>query len=150
MFFSRRNKSEAPAGIRQLLVVEDDPLVAFDHEHILETAGYEVVATVNCGETAVAALAENMIDAIVLDLNIQGDIGGAEVARLAHHRGIIVLLVSGEDPGPAADHAAGYLAKPLAVGALVNALRALEARVLRSETPPAVAGLTLLGNGPTA
>lgn len=156
MFFSRRAKADEAKtveakSIRRLLVVEDDALVAFAHEHDLTSAGYEVVATVNCGETAVAALAEQMIDAIVLDLDIQGDISGADVARLAHHRGMPVLLVSGHPPGDTADFIAAYLAKPHASGAVVAALRAIEAHHYRSEPPRRVAGLTLFpGRSPTA
>lgn len=140
MFFSRRTNAET---LRRLLVVEDDPLVAFDHEYDLSGAGYDVIATVNCGEAAVAALAEFTIDAVILDLNIEGDISGADVARLAYDRGILVLLVSGDAPGTVASFIAAYLAKPLANGAVVAALRALEAVHCRSETPRRVAGMTL-------
>ena len=42
MLFGKRERT-----IRRILVVEDEPLVAFDNEHMLQDAGYEVVATVD-------------------------------------------------------------------------------------------------------
>ncbi len=42
MLFGRRQRT-----IRRIVVVEDEPLVAFDNEHLLSEAGYEVVATVD-------------------------------------------------------------------------------------------------------
>src|SRR3546814_5127776 len=36
-----------PSCIKRLLVVEDDPLVAFDNERTLKHAGYDVVASVD-------------------------------------------------------------------------------------------------------
>lgn len=144
MFFSRRGKAARPTCLRQILVVEDDALVAFDHEHDLSGAGYDVVATVNNGEAAVAILAEHSIDVVVLDLNLSGEMTGAAIARLAHDRGIAVLLVSGDGPGDAAPYAFGALAKPLANGALVRALKAMEKMLCRGEAIEAVKGLTLL------
>src|SRR3546814_17659710 len=54
-----------PSCIKRLLVIEDDPLVAFDNEHTLKHSGYNVVATVDSGEAAVAVMATEAIDAIV-------------------------------------------------------------------------------------
>ena len=42
MLFGKRERL-----IRRILIVEDEPLVAFDNEHTLTDAGYEVVATVD-------------------------------------------------------------------------------------------------------
>jgi DNA-binding response OmpR family regulator len=148
MLFSRRSKARKPACITHLLVVEDDPIVAFDHELDLQHAGYSVTATVNSGEAAVAVLAEDRVDAVVLDLYIDGAVSGHDVARLAHDRGIAVLLVSGEDAGSAAAHAFGLLAKPLAKGSLVAALRAMEAQLCRGEAPRDVSGLIIFAPTP--
>ena len=42
MLFERQSHT-----LRRLLIVEDEPLVAFDNEHVLTDAGYQVVATVD-------------------------------------------------------------------------------------------------------
>ena len=51
MFFGRdrvgRGLGAARTAIHAILVVEDEPLVAFDNEHVLEQAGYAGRATVD-------------------------------------------------------------------------------------------------------
>ena len=130
-----------PSCIKRLLVIEDDPLVAFDNERTLIHNGYEVVATVDSGEAAVALIAEEQIDALVLDLGLAGDMTGREVARLARDRGIAVLLVTGQCPDDAADIAIACLNKPHSAVALVAALRAVETMTCKNEAPRKVNGL---------
>lgn len=130
-----------PSCIRRLLVVEDDPLVAFDNERTLKHSGYEVIASVDSGEAAVAILADEQVDALVLDLALAGDMTGREVARLARDRGVAVLLVSGSCPDDAADFALAHLSKPHNPSSLIGALRAIEVFICKNETPRKVAGL---------
>jgi DNA-binding response OmpR family regulator len=150
MLFSRRPIAAKLSCITRVLVVEDDPLVAFDHELDLKAAGYTLVATVDSGEAAVAAMAEGPVDAVVLDLHIAGSISGEDVARLAHDRGIAVLLVSGDEAGAASAYAYGHLAKPLGHGALVAALRVMERQLCKGEAPREVSGLTIFARSATA
>jgi DNA-binding response OmpR family regulator len=119
--------------ITRLLIVEDEPLVAFDNEHELQSAGYAIVATVDSGEAAVPHLADASIDAVVLDMKLAGSMSGREVARLARDRGIAVLLVTGNCPDDAGQWANAWLAKPYRSGALVEALRAVEDLVCRGK-----------------
>ena len=53
-----------PTCIKRLLIIEDDPLTAFDNEHTLKHGGYQVVATVDSGEAAVAVMAAEPVDAL--------------------------------------------------------------------------------------
>ena len=131
-----------PSCIKRLLVIEDDPLTAFDNEHTLKHSGYEVVATVDSGEAAVAVFASAEIDAIVLDLGLAGDMTGREVARLARDRGIAVLLVTGQCPADAEDIAVACLGKPHSASALVSALKAVEMMTCKNQAPRKVSGLT--------
>lgn len=131
-----------PSCIKRLLVIEDDPLVAFDNERTLKQGGYHVVATVDSGEAAVPIIASEQIDAIVLDLGLAGHMTGREVARLARDRGIAVLLVTGQCPADAADIAVACLGKPHSAAALIAALKAVETIACRKEQPRKVSGLT--------
>lgn len=131
-----------PSCIKHLLIIEDDPLVAFDNERTLKHGGYDVVATVDSGEAAVAVIATRQIDAIVLDLGLAGDMTGREVARLARDRGIAVLLVTGQLPDDAADIAVACLGKPHSAAALVAALKAVETMTCKNQPPRKVSGLT--------
>lgn len=131
-----------PTCIKRLLIIEDDPLTAFDNEHTLKHSGYDIVATVDSGEAAVPIIAGEQIDALVLDLGLAGDMTGREVARLARDRGIAVLLVTGQCPNDAADIAFACLGKPHSASALVAALRAVESMACKNEAPRKVSGLT--------
>jgi hypothetical protein len=42
MLFAKRERA-----IRRIVIIEDEPLIAFDNEHLLGEAGYEVVATID-------------------------------------------------------------------------------------------------------
>lgn len=127
--------------ISRLLVIEDDPLVAFDNERTLKHGGYDVVATVDSGEAAIAVMAEQDIDALVLDLGLAGEMTGREVARIARDRGIAVLLVTGQCPDDASDIALACLTKPHGATGLVSAIRAVEMMVCKNKEPRKVAGL---------
>lgn len=128
--------------ISRLLVIEDDPLIAFDNERTLKHSGYDIVATVDSGEAAVAVIAEQDVDALVLDLGLAGDMTGREVARIARDRGIAVLLVTGQCPDDARDIALACLSKPHTAAALVSAIRAIETMICKNKEPRRVAGLT--------
>jgi len=51
MLFAKRERS-----IRRILIVEDEPLVAFDNEYMLQDNDYEVVATVDSFADAAEAI----------------------------------------------------------------------------------------------
>ena len=137
MLFAHR-----PSCIKRVLIIEDDPLTAFDNEHTLKHSGYEIVATVDSGEAAVPIIAAEPIDALVLDLGLAGHMTGREVARLARDRGIAVLLVTGQCPEDGADIAVACLGKPHSASALVAALRAVETMTCKNQAPRKVSGLT--------
>jgi DNA-binding response OmpR family regulator len=131
-----------PSCIKRLLIIEDDPLVAFDNERTLKHSGYDIIATVDSGEAAVPIIAAEQVDALVLDLGLAGHMTGREVARLARDRGIAVLLVTGQCPDDAGDIAVACLSKPHSASALVAALRAVESISCQNKMPRKVSGLT--------
>jgi DNA-binding response OmpR family regulator len=138
--------SRTRRAIRRLLVVEDEPLIAFDNEHALESAGYEIVATVDRGDAAIALLEPDKVDAIVLDVNLAGDVDGIAVAKAAGHRGIAVLFVTGSCPGSAREHAWGCLAKPYLPGELVASLAVID-RLMQGEAAGEKPGALTLFRG---
>ncbi len=115
--------------ITRLLLVEDEPLVAFDVEHLLIEEDYAVVATVDRVAQAVSIIADGeAIDLALVDVAL-ADGSGIEVARAAAERGIPVLFVTGNCPGDAQALAAGCLAKPFTQRDLLAAIRAVEAQL---------------------
>jgi DNA-binding response OmpR family regulator len=119
--------------IRRLLIVEYEPLVAFDNEHHLDKAGYDIAATVDSGEAAIALITRERVDAIVLDVRLAGESSGIDVARCAVGRGIAVLFVSGDCPDEAAGLARGALTKPYTPEQLIGALELID-RMLQGES----------------
>ena len=79
--------------LKRILIVEDEPLVAFDNEHLLREAGFEVVATVDGAADALRIIGDNMLDLVLADISLS-DGDGTEVARAAHGRGVTVLFVT--------------------------------------------------------
>ena len=122
MLFGKRERL-----INRILVVEDEPLVAFDNEHMLGEAGYEVVATVDSLEDARAVIeSEEQIDLVLTDISLSGEGDGTDVARIAAARGVPVLFVSGACPADAQPPAIGCLAKPYTDKVLKCALETLD------------------------
>ena len=131
--------------IVNLLLVEDEPLVAFDNEHALTDAGFTIVATVDRVAAALAALQDgSSIDLIVADVRL-ADGSGLDVARAAQAIELPVLFVSGQCPPEARLLSHGYLAKPYMPRDLIGAIHAIETRLdgkVSKRVPP---GLTLFG-----
>ncbi|HEX5183484.1 MAG TPA: response regulator [Allosphingosinicella sp.] len=140
MLFGKRERA-----IQRIVIVEDEPLVAFDNEHMLGEAGYEVVATVDSLADVMRLLGAERIDLILSDISLRGDGDGLDVARAAAAKGVPVLFVSGACPIDAQTLGIGCLMKPYSERTLKNALLALE-RTLKGEPvkrlPP---GLSLYG-----
>jgi CheY-like chemotaxis protein len=130
MLFGRKKRH-----INRILVVEDEPLVAFDTEHFLGSAGFEIAATVDTVAGACATLEGGMeVDLVLVDINLS-DGSGLDVARCAHERGVPVLLVTGSCPQGAQVYAAGCLAKPYPQKDLLSAIDAIGAVIGGAKLP---------------
>ncbi|WP_298670187.1 response regulator [uncultured Sphingomonas sp.] len=122
MVFGRKDRR-----ITRLLLVEDEPLVAFEVEHLLIHENYQIVATVDRVAQAVAIIRETQdIDLVLVDVEL-ADGSGVEVARVATEHGIPVLFVTGNFPSHAEPLASGHLAKPFAQRDLLGAISAIDA-----------------------
>lgn len=138
MLFGRRERA-----IRRIVVVEDEPLVAFDNEHLLSEAGYEVVATVDNLADATKVIEEEQVDLVLSDIRLSGDGDGTDVARAAAAKGVPVLFVTGNCPMEAQSLAIGCLAKPYSDKVLKAALDAVDATVGGKRPRKMPAGLSL-------
>ncbi|MET0371555.1 MAG: response regulator [Sphingobium sp.] len=148
MLFGRdkADDTKSRSRIRRVLVVEDEPLIAFDNEHALEAAGYSVAATVEDYDHAAAVIDAGGIDLLVADVALHGQKTGIDLAAYALDLGLPVLFVTGSCPAQARHLAIGCLAKPYASRDLVLAIRAVDA-VLRGRAPRRMPpGLTLFAD----
>jgi two-component system response regulator MprA len=130
-----------------VLVVDDDPAVRDSLRWSLSFEGYTVTTAAD-GMEALAAVAANRPDAIVLDLQMP-TLGGLETCRKLREQGddmpILMLTardgtrdrVTGLDAG-----ADDYLPKPFALEELLARLRAILRRTITSATATTVQQLS--------
>ena len=121
MLFGKRERR-----ISRIMIVEDEPLVAFDNEYMLKDAGYEVVATVDSLKDALAVIETETLDLILTDISLSGEGDGTDVARAAGAKRIPVLFVTGNCGEEAKSLALGCLAKPYSERILLGALSAID------------------------
>jgi DNA-binding response OmpR family regulator len=131
MLFGKRKRV-----VKRILIVEDEPLTAFDNENMIREAGYEVVATIDRYSEAIAKLDSEEVDLILSDVRLGGDRSGVDVARAARDRGIPVLFVTGNPPSNASDLVMGCLLKPYNDRTLKAALKAVDDRLAGRESKP--------------
>jgi len=138
MLFGRKKRQ-----IVRLLVVEDEPLIAFDVEHLLTDASYQIVATVDRVADAVRVLRSDAeVDLVLVDVHL-ADGSGLDVASAAGEGGVPVLFVTGNFPAEAMPLAAGCLAKPYQQRDLIGAIEAIEAKRAGRKTKRLPSGFQL-------
>lgn len=129
--------------IKRVLIVEDEPLVAFDNEHLLGEHGYVVVATVDNAVDARRAIAAGGIDLVTADVRLNGNGSGLDVARAAQEAEIPVLFVTGNCPIEARSLAAGCLSKPYSQRDLLAAIEAIAVHAGGGKPGKVPRGMTL-------
>ena len=65
----------------KILIVEDEPLIAKDLAYTLEDIGYSVVKISYDAQEAFTTLKENVVDLVLLDINIDGDVDADRALR---------------------------------------------------------------------
>jgi len=114
-----------PANI---LVVEDDPLVAMGIQLVLEEEGYEVLLAAS-GEAAVHAVAARTPSMVLMDVNLNGAMGGIEAAELISSGfALPVIFVTAQTDAATykkamAARPRGFLKKPFTPNQLLNAVQ---------------------------
>ncbi|HVU28932.1 MAG TPA: response regulator [Sphingomicrobium sp.] len=135
--------------VKRILIVEDEPLTAFDNENFLGDAGYEVVATVDDLDEALRVLDREVIHLILSDVRLRGDRTGIELATTAKERGVPTLFATGHIHPGASEIAIGCVMKPYTDRQLIKAIECVD-RHLQGEkvkTPKGVELFIALGEG---
>jgi len=123
MLFGKRTQI-----VKRILIVEDEPLTAFDNENILRDAGYEIVATV---------ATRTAIDLVAFSDDGTGSrrltrVPGAAFAPEPAADGSIFFLATGSDGTPVAAAAGACQASGPATGAYTAERAAAMAETLLS------------------
>lgn len=137
MLFGKRKQV-----VKRILIVEDEPLTAFDNENFLGDAGYEVVATVDDLEEALAVLEKEMVHLILSDVRLRKDQTGIDLARAAKAKGVPTLFATGLSYPGASEVAVGCVMKPYTERQLIKAIEAVD-RHLQGEKVKAPKGVEL-------
>ena len=137
MLFGKRKQV-----VKRILVVEDEPLTAFDNEHILREAGYEIVATVDDLDEALAVLQRETVDLVLSDVRLREQQSGIKLARATKEAGVPTLFATGHAYPGAAAIAIGCLMKPYTERQLIKAVDCVD-RHLQGEKVKPPKGLEL-------
>jgi CheY-like chemotaxis protein len=118
--------TQAPAI--QILVVEDEALVAMSIEALLGDAGFEVLACVDTGAAAIEACERLSPQVVVMDINLRGAMDGCEAAIVIRDRGdASVVFLTGQGDAATRQRAcalepSAYLVKPFLDEELIAAV----------------------------
>jgi len=105
-------------GMKRILVVEDEVIVAMTIEDTLTKLGYEVVGSVTNGPDAIQKAGETRPDLILMDIRLKGDMDGIEAAqRIEALYGLPVIYLTAHSDQATLSRAIatqpyGYLIKP--------------------------------------
>ena len=118
------------ARAMRILIVEDEPLIAFEVEQTLTEAGFAVVGVAARLEEALAMVEDGALDAAVLDANLHR-VSAAPVAIALTARGLPFIVTTGytREQLPEGFEAGTLIEKPCLPDQIVEALNAaLQAR----------------------
>jgi CheY-like chemotaxis protein len=76
----------------QILVVEDENIVALDLRIRLNDLGYAVLAIVASGEEAIEKATELHPDLVLMDIRLRGEMDGIEAAQIIQARSDVPII----------------------------------------------------------
>lgn len=112
-----------------ILIVEDEPLIAFDMEQTVRGAGFNVIGIARNTTDALQRIGHERIDVVILDANLNGQ-SAAPIAERLRTEGVPFVAVSGYSRRQLGDWLGNspLLGKPYAADRLI-------AEIVRLQTP---------------
>jgi PAS domain S-box-containing protein len=77
---------------KQILIVEDEAIVADDIRQTLKSLGYSIAGTAKSGEIAVSTLAETRPDLVLMDIHLAGAMDGVQAAGEIHKTSDVPII----------------------------------------------------------
>ncbi|KAA9331706.1 DNA-binding response regulator [Hymenobacter busanensis] len=102
----------------QILIVEDEAVLALDLSDMLEAEGYTVIGPARTGRRALELFEQHPVDLLLCDIHIQGELDGIETARaVLAQRAVPVIYLTALGDKDTLDRAlqttpAAYMTKP--------------------------------------
>lgn len=131
MLFGRRKQI-----VKRILIVEDEPLTAFENENMLGDCGYEIVATIDDFDQALEVIEREQVDLILSDVRLRSQETGMDLARAAKTKGIPTLFATGHPYPGASEVAVGCLLKPYSDWQLKSAIECVDLHLQREKVKP--------------
>ncbi len=113
----------------RILIIEDDPTLAFALEEFLIDAGFEIAGVAGRLAKALAMIETGVFDAVILDANLAG-VSASPAALALTARGSPFIVISGYSPEqqPGSFSGAIRLQKPCRPEDILRALRGILAK----------------------
>lgn len=111
-----------------ILIVEDEAIVALESKMNLSSLGHNVTAITSSAENAILAFHKNIPDLILLDIKLRGTMDGIEAMHeIRKHSAVPVIFITGNSDAKTLQRIneisnALYLQKPMLVDELTNAV----------------------------
>jgi two-component SAPR family response regulator len=131
MLFGKRKQV-----VKRILIVEDEPLTAFDNENILGDAGYEIVATVDDLDEALEVLEREEVHLVLSDVRLRKQQTGIKLAQQAKQKGVPTLFATGHTYPGASEIAVGCLLKPYNERQLTKAIECVDRHLQGQKVKP--------------
>ena len=96
----RAATGETAMTSKNILLCEDDPMIALGLGMQIESLGHRVLGPVGDAVGALEIASCQTIDAALIDLNLSDGRSGVAIAREMHGRGVPVILSSGDTLAP--------------------------------------------------
>lgn len=128
---TRDGPVETRPALRNVLIVEDEYLIAMELEHMLEDMGFAVVGIAGSAEAALSMVEKHRPDFLTMDISLVGERDGISAATEIYERfGLQSVFITAygdrhiHERGRAA-HPYGWLSKPLFRARFKSALFAM-------------------------
>jgi len=116
--------------MKQILIVEDESLVALDLSQSVQSLGYNVVGIVSNSKDAIALICKEKIDLVLMDICIKGDADGIDTAKAIkiYDKNIQIIYstaLNGEEDIKRAvkTNPSAYIIKPITIQSLQAAMQ---------------------------
>ncbi len=113
----------------KLIIIEDETIIAIGLRKRFQSIGYEVCKVVSNGDEVIRSVEKESPDVILMDINIQGERDGIEIAKEVNARfNIPIVFLSGyadsetERRANMVNHS-GFFEKPVEVSVLHQAFQ---------------------------
>ncbi len=126
----------------RILIVEDEPSFALEVEMLVNELGHSIAGVTGDGEEALALAKIKEPDLILMDINLEGDLNGVDIAEKLNYLEIPVLFMTSEVSPDIYERAkntciAGYLVKPFDLLSLKSSIELSGDKIIPRKKQPA-------------